>query len=430
MPVSTGPSHAGPVAAPASEPPPLRWLLRALVASTVALLLAFTLQAWLREVAWARAHGTTYRDSLQFYTGGSLLRMGQPHRLYDLEAQRALQNVLFQKELEPRIVWDFLLFVSLPFVALALAPLTHLDLPTFYLLTGIANWALLALLLVALLHLARSWPEPRRLALLVLALLWFPVSWNIIWGQVSFLLALAFTLALLALRSHHQTLAGLALALLWVKPQYVPLLLPCLLLARQWRAAAAFAAASALLLLLSWAIVGTEGLLSYIHLLRHIESMGFAYAMFPKDYHTLGGFMLRLFGLQGPPWLLLSALLAAGLLVTIGQRGLHGPGYALMVLTAVLVSPHTNLQDLVVLLPVIALGGQVLRARPALLASWFALWSAVALACLLPIYWTNPFWGQNLFTVPAMLLSYGLMLHLAWKAPPLPSPLAHPRGAP
>ncbi|HXH12811.1 MAG TPA: glycosyltransferase family 87 protein [Alphaproteobacteria bacterium] len=389
----------------------MRLLHRALTLLVIAVPVLFISGTWLPELNRVMHTGTTYRDSLQYYTGAYLVLTDQPERLYDLETHRALQDIWLPAEHRPHLDFRFLPFLSPPFVAWALAPLASLGLPMFYAVTGLGNWALLAILLGALRRLTSAWEEVWRLAALAFCLLWIPIVWTILQGQVSILLAVSFMLGFLALRSGKDATAGIVLALLWAKPQYAVLVLPSLLAWKRWRAAGSFAATSALLLLVSLAVVGLDGFLGYVGLLRRIETMGPLYAMFPASYHTLSGLLLRFFGIKGVPWLLLSGLLVGITLWSFAKQGFHPRSYALMIFMTVLVSPHTHIQDLAVLVPAIVLGGEALKAHRKLALLWTTLWSLVAMSFYVLAATPKFLQDSPLFTVSAMALS---ILTLFW----------------
>ena len=389
----------------------MKLLLRSLTFLVALVLLTFMLQTWVKEVSLALERGTTYRDSLAFYTGATLIWNGRADDLYDLETQRSLQEELLpsQYRQDRPHQWDLLPFISPPFVALALAPLAGLSLPVFYAVTGGLLVLLIAVLVVALQCTANAWPESRRLLLFMLTVLWLPVSWSLMQGQMATLLAAAFALGYLALRNNQGILAGIILSTLWIKPQYAVLVLPALLVWRRWVGAGAFAASTLALLGASWATVGLDGLSSYARLLSQIDMLGPEYSVFSANYNTLSGLLVRVFGESGWAWLLLAGLLVV--LALLRSRQGFGPhSYALLILTSVLVSLHTHSYDLAVLLPAAALGWDALKERPILAFTWASLWFAVEAGLFGLALRGTQFEDAPLLTVPAMLLAVALLL--------------------
>ena len=371
--------------------------------------LALIVFAWIGEVTWTFNVETSDRDIVQFYTGALLIQSGHAAQLYDLESQKALQKTLLQGR-DPRYGgWELLPFLSPPFVALALAPFASLSLPIFYTLSGAVQWVLIFGLMLALQHSVTGWPQSWRLALALLTVVWLPLSWALMQGQVSILLALSFTLAYLALRANRNILAGIILSVLWIKPQYVVLVLPALLIWRNWRGAGAFAGASLGLLAASWITVGSDGLIAYARLLTGIETSGAFYGMFPGVYNTLSGILFRLFGVSGWLWFVLSSLLVA-LTLWQARRGFGPSAFALVILTTVLVSLHTHSYDLTILLPAAALGWHALKQWPYLAAAWASLWFALELGFFVLAVKGSQFEDAPLITVPVMLLAVALLL--------------------
>lgn len=364
------------------------------------MLLGSLLFAWRAEVASTWERGTTARDNLAFYTGARLVRDGQTDRLYDLEAQRALQAALLPPEQRPHPSY-FLPFVLPPFVALALAPLSSLSVPAFYTLFGIVQLVLLALLFFLLQRIARQWPESWRLVLLVLTALWLPNGWALFQGQFSILLAVIYVVSYLLLQQHKDKPAGMVLGALWIKPQYAVLVLPYLLLGKRWAAMAAFAATSLLLLLVSWLAMGTQGLTSYAALLKD-------YAAVHDYYPTLRG-LLHVLQLDGGLWLLSSLCIAIVALWQV-KRGLSPGNFASLIFASMLASAHSHSYELTVLLGAIAIGWEALKDDERTAGFWAFLWLMVTIGLYgLTLYGWQYRFGP-LLMAPAMLVAIALLV--------------------
>jgi hypothetical protein len=89
----------------------------------------------------------------------------------------------------------------------------------------------------------------REPALALLLAMFTPAIVSLLVGQDSLILLAALTGVFLLLESRRTFLAGLLLALLWVKFQFLPAFLLLLVMRREWRALAGFGAASAAILL-------------------------------------------------------------------------------------------------------------------------------------------------------------------------------------
>jgi hypothetical protein len=76
----------------------------------------------------------------------------------------------------------------------------------------------------------------------------------------------------------------------------------------------------------------------------------------------------------------------------------------------VLISPHTHLQDLTILLVAITLGLEELRHRPTLAVVWIGLWFVVALGLYALVFNRYLLQDGPLVTVPAMLVAATILL--------------------
>jgi hypothetical protein len=213
------------------------------------------------------------------------------------------------------------------------------------------------------------------------------------------------------LKMNRNVPAGIALSLLWIKPQYAVLVLPALLLWKRWQTAGSFAAASVMLLLASLIAVGFEGLIGYVDVLLRLEQMGADIAMFPASYHTLSGLLLRLFGIGGWAWFAI-VLIVGGVILQRMKDGFSAQSFALLILGSVLVSPHTHIGDVSILLVPIALGLEGLRERPRLAVAWVSLWIVVAFGFYALVINRYLLRDGPMLTVPAMFAATSILLLL------------------
>ncbi len=184
------------------------------------------LLAWRRFQSGAPALG----DFVAFYTGAAMSAAGAPDP-YSLAEQKRLQQELAGGR-------RFMPYVRPPLEAAILRPLAWLKLEKAALLWLAFN-ALAALALG--LWCARRMGEPLLMALLAV---FVPLLVAINVGQDTPMLALLLAAWLCLLEKDKPTASGLLLALLWVKPQWLPPFVLLLAARRQGRALAAFAAAS------------------------------------------------------------------------------------------------------------------------------------------------------------------------------------------
>lgn len=385
-------------------------------------------------------------DTLGYYTGARLVAAGQGARLYDVDALSLvpLPDLAGSGDLQTRDPGGRVLpFEYPPFVLLLFLPLTLLPLREAMIVWGVVNWLLMVALVATCVGVAAGHAARQRWAWILAVGTFVPVAAAAVLGQLSLALALAVFSGWAVLRRGHPVLAGLALSGLLIKPQYAPLVLLAIVLQRRWGPVAGVGLGIAGAGLLSVAAVGWEGVLAYVRLLPQVERLGQGYAVGSPGNYTWRGLSLRLLG-EGTPaditWLVLTALTVLVAVViwwpsTRSPRGLPpGVPFAGLLVGAVLVSPHTLIHDLTLLVPAAVLGWRGLRdsgVTGRLAAVWLGLCALIWGILLLP-----PVTGQGLrpeVTVPLVvpLMAAALvLLAFAARAGPSPSPSPGPQPNP
>ena len=171
-------------------------------------------------------------DFLAFYTGGRMVLEGQSRELYDLDAQKELQD-----ELRGRVSNGSTAFVNPPPYALAMVPFGALP----YVGAVLAWWVVALLILIAALRAVRSAIDRDAFGMgggLTFSLLLLPSTLALIMGQNTFVSLGLATAAFLALRKEREGLAGIALGAMILKPQLAFGFAVVLLMQRRWRAIA------------------------------------------------------------------------------------------------------------------------------------------------------------------------------------------------
>ena len=403
------------------------------------LILEGEILGWYREVTEAFRLNSTPRDFLNLYTGALLLGQGHGDSLYDLQLQESAQRALLSPQaaeiLRTQVQARMLPFLSPPFVALLFAPLGRVALPQAYALWLSIN-AVLLCGLVALLTVSFShWSRWERLLAGSAGLSFLPSYFAVWQGQVSLCLALAFALSWLAFRGRHDGWGGLSLALLLAKPQYAAAALLYLLWQKRWRALAGFAVGVTGLVLLGVLATGPGGLSSWLRAITQATGLGSYYGIHPTLMFTWSGFLTALSSqpilgaAPSVPFLLWAGLEMCTLLLmamiwnrqTSEPEATLGAGFSGLLIGAILLSPHTYVQDLVLLLPAGYLTWDLMRQQNHTLRS--ARWLAVLLGLhvfvlglflLRVAFHTMPY--PNLFVVP--FLALWLMLLAAASIPP------------
>ncbi|HVB77489.1 MAG TPA: glycosyltransferase family 87 protein [Candidatus Nitrosotalea sp.] len=268
---------------------------------------------------------------IDFHTYAAAARTGLQYGWGQIYDQRLVD--LAQARLAPQLAVQP--YLSPPPVAWLVAPTLLLPFAWAY-----ALWALLSL---AALALAVAWTAPpswrlRTLAVAVAVAPWW-VAQALHVGQVTPLLAAALIVGWRLLGQERAVLAGLALAVLALKPNTALLVGPALLVAGQRRSLAAGALAVSALTILSLVAVGGPGLRSYSEQLLHPPSGASAL--------TLEG----AFGIQGATALLARGVVVGACLVLARRLRAH-PGLVLAVaiLGSLLISSYLHASDLCLLL--------------------------------------------------------------------------------
>ncbi len=357
-----------------------------------------------------------HHDVLAFWAAGRLILDGRPGALYDAAAVTALQRTVIP---EPIGMNGYMPFINPPPAAVAFAPLAALPVAA-----GRALWAALnaALAIGAGLWMARDLPVRDRVTGAALIATSFPVYHALAEGQWSIVLLAAGLVAVAAARRGSWTVAGVALAAFWLKPQFIVLPLLALVIGRHWRAAgvavvAGAAVAVALLPFTGLSPYGTYAAYLFDVVTSHFTGAGQAgAAVWQGDLAStegLNGLLVGWFG-QGAVGAV-NALWAVGVMAVLVAYGLAArrvrPGFgspdaramlAAGVAVILLVNPNQFVQDCVLLylaLDVLAPIRRDLR-FPALVAT-----VAVADLTFLDL------WAPALHLFPLVLLA-----GLAWTA--------------
>lgn len=199
-----------------------------------------------------------------------------------------------------------------------------------------------------------------------LALAAYHTWYGVFWGQVpSYIAAVGLTLGILALRSQHMILGGLALSLLGIKPQYAVPIVVFLIAARYWKALLAFTVGGITLLAVSVALVGLGGMIQYaVNIWEVASAPANMYTNEFQDMYNWRGLLEHLFAgqsslialLQFPLILITYGLAVWAWLAPKRDRLWHDDArYVVLVLLMLVASPHAHAQDLVLLLPAAAL---------------------------------------------------------------------------
>ena len=383
----------------------------------------------LQLLIWVRA--VQARGGLDSYARGSdfsptlaaieTLRAGNGTQLYDIAVQHsALALVLAPYRTLPP---DTLLpFLHPPFEALALAPLRGLSYGSLYLVWSALS---LAAFIATLVLLARALPLPfpTRLLLLIGCCSYNAIHYALWLGQSSALVTLGLCGTFVALRRGRVGWAGVALALVMLKPQLLLVIGPTLLMLGYWRAALVAAATLATASVAAMPFLGLLWPLHYARFLIAINRWDGYTLIFPEVMPNWRGIVVNLC-LGGAaqlvsPLVVGLSLATIGALVWVGWRArlvLRAPSWdvrtdlywAFGILLAILVAPHLYLHDLTALVIPVWIVVSTLHADLCPVLFWTI--SAVSL----PVHLTANRWPAGLIVVTA-LLCLGAAILLGWR---------------
>ena len=287
-------------------------------------------------------------DFVHFYVLGTLAREHRGAALYDV-----LQQAVIAQEMVPGA--RDLYFVALygPQVSLLFAPLARL--PYGWALVA---WSLFNALVYGLCCYA-IWKSCSGLrehgALVAVLAIAYPAFFHLIaWGQTSAPALAIFTLVYLALRSHRQFIAGLAVGLLVYKPQLGILPVLLFLFSRQWSAVGGALISASAELSMGWMYYGSDVMRDYAGALRHLRKVLPYLEPRPYTAHSLREFWAMLIPVPSLATVLYFASAMVVLAITLRTWRSGAPltlRYSALLVASVLVAPHLAIYDLVILAP-------------------------------------------------------------------------------
>jgi hypothetical protein len=397
--------------------------LLTLIGLSIGLLGAVWIQSAIAEfVGPITASG--HHDFFAFYSAATLVRTHQPQSLYDASVLTHLQRQIFP---QPVGYAGYMPFLNPPSAAVLLSPLAALSEQSARLV-----WLSISLVLGAACVLVLTWGRDRRIRALAVLVVFasFPTYQTLVEGQWSFVMLLGCLGALAAARRGHYYLAGSALALLWLKPPVLVLVLIWLVLTRNWRTAAGMVGAVVALTVITLPWAGVSSDVNYLGYLlsvsaAHVAGAGAAgqtaWEGALPNMEGLIGLAAAIVGQQHPFAVDAIAGLLAVIFVGVFAWGMRGHWldqpialrYAFAAAgLAFLLNPHLYAQDCILLMVFVALafsrmpsprvseGGSSLRAQAAVL---------LVVGVMMDLSAIDTYWAQGLFFSPLHLLTLVLM---------------------
>ena len=319
----------------------------------ISYVLLWSMLAW-RDELWRN-------DFIAFYSAGAMVLAGEGGQIYDLDAVLPYQQATLAGRFD---VIRALPFANPPHIALLMAPLAVLPFQAaFYLWTGIQIglivWA------ARLAFRGAGWSRKEQLLLSGAILAFPPLFSTIVVGAFSLILLVCMWQFYHALRSGRPGSAGMWLVLGLIKPQVWILLVVMLLAARQWRALAGATGTGTAIVLSSSSVLGWRSWPDWLALLERLPQLHRNGQGIDVMYNIRGTLTLWLGGHQEVlltrlTWLVVAV--AVGAVAWLWWRRWH-PGtldftirLALTITLGVLVSPHLNPHDSVLLVVPAILG--------------------------------------------------------------------------
>lgn len=294
-----------------------------------------------------------------FYRTAVMLDSGERHNLYDPALQRDWAVRVLPND--PKTRGDYLYFYHLPYQALFLLPFGF-----FSYRVSLALWMIagVAAMVWSAHTLEADFPELRRFtgvppALLFLA--FWPVAETLPEGQDTlFLFAiLAFSFHEFVRRRDYS--AGAILSLGLFKFQYTIPMMVILLFRRRPKFIVGAAAMGLIVLLMSWAVVGTSGMRQFIYVLLHHNTLPLANP--ESGWPNLRG-LVEAFTHSYSPIVTAIASIALIAWCASGKLGDSAEEFSIALTAGVLVSYHMHEYDLVLLLlPALVLLELAIRER-------------------------------------------------------------------
>ncbi|PYR77701.1 MAG: hypothetical protein DMF87_15535 [Acidobacteria bacterium] len=317
-----------------------------------------------------------WADFPHFYTLGAVTRARASHLLYDTHALDALQ-----RSLVPDSTGDVFIPVYAPVTGLMFAPFS-----VFSYFTAGALWALVTIAVymtcvwLAWAPAARAFSDPW---FAIAAPLAFPAAWQLaVYGQTTAVPLFAFTAAWCALEGNRAILAGAALSLLAIKPQFALVITAMAMMTADWRLMLGAAIGAGLQALAVLATFDASVFGAYARMLQRLPAIGGLLEPKPYNMHSIRALTQML-----PPaadwvvWSVLAVIVIAATRIVWRSNTPMRMRFGTLVLASILVDPHLTTYDVAVLvLPVAWIGGLLLERG--IDAVWFwqlVFWISVAL---------------------------------------------------
>lgn len=289
-------------------------------------------------------------DYVAFFTGWSILRDGEGSTLYNLEQQENYQKQIVGNA-GPALPYRLLPFINPPYAALLFMPLAYLSFTAAsYVFLGI-NCLVAFWIARRFWQMAAAWSETSRL-LLITTFLSTEVFWYGLATRTMTLIVMAAMIEyFLALRRQQYTRAAIWLLVGTFKPQLIllPALIP--LAQRRWRTIAVAAGLGFLIAVAISAYLGFGIWRDYFQTLREVSLDGQQYGarvLLMDNLHMLFEYVLSPAAVTPAVYFALVCGIAGTILMWWATDEFE-LRFALTVLLGILIAPHLNYQDTILI---------------------------------------------------------------------------------
>ncbi len=319
-------------------------------------------------------------DYALYYASALQGRSAGWHRLYDLDAQRAVF-----RSIGPDLWW--FPNVYSPALSLLIAPLSLLPLHTGYLIWS----AILLASVLACWHLLAPGDAPARAIQFAMFFVPYPVMLGLNMGQVIALQMAALAGAFVFLQRGRDAAAGVALAVVSLKPQGLILVPLALLAAGKPKLFASWAACMAAIGAVMLAVIGADGAAAYAQRLLYAQSH-------PQEFWVNWAYTLpRHFESAWARALVQIIVVVAALVAAYRHRRQPGLAIAAGLLGSLLATPFVHLDDFMLLFPAAWLTLRVVPRAAAALVAGYAL--------LVLCGWSEHIWGRGVLLFESVWLA-------------------------
>lgn len=303
----------------------------------------------------------SFIDYVAFYSAGKIVLSDTRDQIYQFATQLAAYNNTVSQSLGLNTSIDHIpLGQSVPWFFLFLAPFALLPLLISYIVWSLGGIGLSGLALWNLLK--QSGHKTLFSALFLLGVAGsYPYEWLINDGQNSAYILAAFGLMLYSWFRGIDTVSGIALALITIKPQYAVFLAIPALVFKRWQLLGSAAASVAVFLGVSALVFGTKTLIEYPALLHATEKTD--PAVFPTWMVSVRGPLSiimdldRALNISTILYVIGFCTLLAFWLKVAGQRNTTKTriAFGITLIACLLTSPHTHIYDLVIFAAIAAI---------------------------------------------------------------------------